>query len=319
MIIPPLTAYREYPVLFSAGQEQIFGVYTVPIREVQAGGDAAVVLLTGGGFIPGSHRNRMWVRLARRLGAAGIPALRVDYRGVGESTGRTLEFWLDRPFVEDLDGAVRWLRERGVTRVALAGSCFGARTILETAEGIAGLAGAVLLSVPLRGHRWGEYAATRFATELTVADYVHRAARARVLRRLLDRRWREAYLRVLRVKARSVVGRLRAGRRPDEIPDGLGWMSPKFVIPLRHLVGRRVPLLFLYGSEDEYYREFQRALVEGLDRLIGQADGALEIRTVEGVLHGFTTLEMQEAAIGQAFDWISTRLAMLPATMEPTR
>jgi alpha/beta superfamily hydrolase len=298
--------YQEFPVFFPAGREHVFGILTYPARTAVEG--VAAVLLTGGGLIPGSHRNGMWVALARSLAAQGIPALRFDYRGVGESTGIVPELWLDRPFTDDLVGAARWLRERGMTRLALAGSCFGARTILGASEQLEDLAGAVLLSVPLRGHREREYAATRFAQELTLADYMRRAARLRVIRRLLDGRWRAAYMRVLKVKARRLRGQMRASLPAVGIPRAPEWVSPVFLEPFVDLVRRGVPTLLLYGSEDEYYHEFRRAVAEGIGVLLEGRD-VIEVRTVNGVLHGFTTVGMQRAAIEQTLAWIVARVA----------
>jgi len=77
MIIPQIhTEYREFPVVFAAGGEEIYGILAEPLRAAR---DTGVILLTGGGFIPMMHRNRMWVRLARRR---GIPrdALRLPWR-----------------------------------------------------------------------------------------------------------------------------------------------------------------------------------------------------------------------------------------------
>lgn len=295
----PGSGYRESPVVFSAGRADLFGIFSQPRTSA---GDLGVVLLTGGGFIPMMHRNRMWVRLARRLAAAGWPVLRFDYHGVGESSGRVDEFWLDRPFVEDLDAAVSWLRGKAVSRIALVGSCFGARTILAGSESLGDLAGICLLSVPLRGHRQGELAANRFAEEWTAAQYMRRAFRWRVLQRLLTPEWQQTYVRILKVKLRDVLNG-RQSAQPGE--RSLRWISRGFLQPLRRLVERGVPVLLLYGSAEEYYNDFRRAAQGELGDLLAAGRLTLEVRTIGGVLHGFTTLAAQSQAIECAFDWIT--------------
>src|SRR4029077_11318648 len=107
--------------------EKLFGI----VSEPPAPTDVGVVLVTGGGSkMPGTHRNRMYVRLARQLAADGVVALRFDFHGFGESTGSTSKVQLDRPFPDDVLGAVSCLERCGIRRVILVGSCFGARSVL---------------------------------------------------------------------------------------------------------------------------------------------------------------------------------------------
>ena len=50
---------------------------------------------------------------------------------------------------DNLTAAVRWCEAAGLHRLVLIGSCFGARTILATADRVSGLAGAALASTEL--------------------------------------------------------------------------------------------------------------------------------------------------------------------------
>ncbi len=294
--------FRESPVIIPAGQHELYGIYALPDRLDRR---TAILLLTGGGYKSMMGRNRTWVRLARRLVAEGYPVLRFDYHGVCESTGTVQEFWLDDPFVEDLEGAVHWLRAEGVSELILVGECFGARTILSAAESLPELRAAALLSVPLRGHRWGDGAADRLADRLTVAGYLRKGLRVKALRRLLEpSKWWRVYRRILAVKAKSMVDSIRPRRVRPERSRQLGWVSPLFLGPLRQLVHRRVPLLFLYGEEEDDYIDFRQALSGELGDLVREGNGALEIQTVEGVLHALTSVRVQEAAIDATVQWI---------------
>jgi pimeloyl-ACP methyl ester carboxylesterase len=290
----------EAPVVFGAKAGDLYGVFADPPH---ATGGVAVLLLAGGGFLPMTHRNRMWVRLTRRLARHGCRVLRFDYHGIGESGGTTSEYVLDRPFVDDVEGAVRWLRSQGVSRLVMVGSCFGARTILAAGERIPELYAAVLLSTPLGRHRLGEGAATRFAETLTLPGYLRRVVQPRVLRRLRDPVWRARYWRVARVKVERMT-RFVGGGQPSGRSSGLRWVSEKFLRPVRDLPRRGIRLCFLYGEDDEYYHEFRRAGAAGLDTMVGEANGNIEVRTVAGVLHGFTTSAMQDRAIDATCDWL---------------
>src|SRR6185436_4940612 len=80
--------FVERPVLFDCEGERLVGIVAVP----EAASRVAVLVIVGGPqYRAGAHRQ--FVDLSRRLAAAGIPAMRFDYRGMGDSTGvaRTFE------------------------------------------------------------------------------------------------------------------------------------------------------------------------------------------------------------------------------------
>jgi pimeloyl-ACP methyl ester carboxylesterase len=292
---------REYPVVIPAVGGDLCGVFADPGTPTN---ETAVLLLVGGGFIPMTHRNRMWVRLSRRLVNHGCPVLRFDYHGIGESKGATPDYVLDRPFVEDVEGAVQWLRGRGVTQIVMVGSCFGARAILAAGERVPELYAAALLSPPLRRGALGEQAATRFAETLTVRGYLRKAMQGRVLRRLRDPQWRARYWRVARVKLQRLSESVSGGRPSRKFSPRLAWVSEAFLRPVQALPHRGVRLCFMYGDQEAHYEEFQRAREAGIDELFQGADGLVEVRTVAGVLHGFTTCAIQDRAIDEVSEWI---------------
>ena len=80
--------FVERPVLFDCEGERLVGIVAVP----EIASRVAVLVIVGGPqYRAGAHRQ--FVDLSRRLAAAGIPAMRFDYRGMGDSTGvaRTFE------------------------------------------------------------------------------------------------------------------------------------------------------------------------------------------------------------------------------------
>jgi exosortase A-associated hydrolase 1 len=90
----------------------------------------------------GSHRQ--FVLLARALARAGIPVLRFDYRGIGDSTGAARDF-------EDIDADIRaavdlLVAHTGVRRVVLWGLCDAAAAALMYAHDDARVTGLVLLN-----------------------------------------------------------------------------------------------------------------------------------------------------------------------------
>lgn len=150
-----LPARREEIELRTADGLTLVGELAVPIDRAPV---ATLVTLhplpTGGGFMD-SHILR---KAAARLPAlAGIAVLRFNFRGVTSPRGTS-----DGAFGDglqegaDLDAAMAFVRERGLPSPWLLGWSFGTEVLLKhglgyaTAPGGDGIAGAILLSPPLR-------------------------------------------------------------------------------------------------------------------------------------------------------------------------
>jgi len=90
----------EHAVVFECAGEHLCGIVH-PARRAAPGGTPArgvLVIVGGPQYRVGSHRQ--FVLLARDLAAAGVPAMRFDYRGMGDSSGPPRSF-------EDVDEDVR--------------------------------------------------------------------------------------------------------------------------------------------------------------------------------------------------------------------
>jgi alpha-beta hydrolase superfamily lysophospholipase len=94
---------------------------------------AVVVITTGGGGVPRSHKYRLWTKLARRLAEHDIASVRMEWPGVGDSTG-PLRLSLFSPPVDELTEVARFaMAAMGTTRLGLVGNCLGARSALQVA------------------------------------------------------------------------------------------------------------------------------------------------------------------------------------------
>ena len=292
-------SYTETPAFFPAAGETLFGVLTAPTTE-PAG--VTVVLLPGGGRPLATNRNGFSVRVARQLAGAGFHTFRFDYHGAGESTGKVERFRLDEPFVEDVRGAAAWLASRGLRTLILVGSCFGARTALSSAGSIGTLAGLVLISPPTRDIAMGERHATRAASEWTLWGYARRALRPSTLAGVLNPRTRHAYRRFLRTRWRR-----RGGKAAAE--NGGGASREHFLAPLRDALARQIPVLFIYGDAEDLYAEFLRERGGALGEILDAAPGLVDIRTLSGRVHGFTSLAAQDGVLTLLETWLRQRLS----------
>jgi pimeloyl-ACP methyl ester carboxylesterase len=302
---PIATTANEMPVYFPAGDEELFGILTRPTVEPNGIG---VVLLSGGAWTPSPGRNRIWVRMARQLAARGFHTLRFDYHGVGESTGEIDTYVLHRPFVDDLRGAVRVLREHGLEQFVLMGTCFGSRTALAGAADVEGLRGVAVFPVPVRDFKAGER-----LESLPVSWYVRKLFSRQVLTRILRADRRREYAQVARKKARWALDTTQDTR---EQRADFHWVSPSIVDQLSGLVDRDVPVLLLFGDEDDFYADFQRGLPGPVGRVLDRAGELVTLSLVPGKVHGLATSWGQEAVLDRVDEWLSRVTA--PDTPEPT-
>ncbi len=295
--------FVEIPVFVKSANGDLFGVLTRPA----APAPDTVVLLLSGGFVPCTHKNRFWTRMAWRLAEAGFFAMRFDYRGVGESAGETRTFRLDRPFVDDVEAVRAWVRDQGAEQMILVGTCFGARTALAYAADAPSVKGVALLAPPVQDFESG----TDWVKEAPLSGLVRHALAGGICRAATDPRRRQLYGRILRVKGRSLWERLRATGAARGAPDSEA--SDAFLSPLAKLVARQVPVLIAIGSDDNLRAPFVKAATGRLGDLLGRAGPLITTRTMHGQLHGFASLELQDEVAGMIEAWLLGLGSPLPA------
>ncbi|MGI4849782.1 MAG: hydrolase 1, exosortase A system-associated [Janthinobacterium lividum] len=133
-------SYTEKAIGFACGGHNLYGILSLPLQPVRRG----VVMIVGGPqYRAGSHRQ--FTLLARHLASAGVPVLRFDYRGMGDSDGDQHDF-------EQVDSDVRaaidlfMLAAPGLQEIVLWGLCDAASAAVFYAHQDARVKGLVLLN-----------------------------------------------------------------------------------------------------------------------------------------------------------------------------
>lgn len=136
----PIQQSFEIPVCFDCQGENLLGI----LHPGSANAATGVLVIVGGPqYRVGSHRQ--FVLLARHLAKTGIPTLRFDYRGMGDSTGEPRNF-------SDIDADIRAAVDHffelcpDLQRVILWGLCDGASAALFYAYQDSRIKGLVLLN-----------------------------------------------------------------------------------------------------------------------------------------------------------------------------
>jgi exosortase A-associated hydrolase 1 len=133
-------SYQEKVVSFTCVGARLFGIISTPHKM----GKRGVLFVVGGPqYRAGSHRQ--FTLLARQLASQGIPAMRFDYRGMGDSEGAPRDFTqVDDDIRAALDCFLQQSPE--VEEVTLWGLCDGASAAMFYAHQDSRVTGLALIN-----------------------------------------------------------------------------------------------------------------------------------------------------------------------------
>ena len=131
---------HELPIVFDCEGQELIGV----IHNADANTHIGVLIVVGGPqYRVGSHRQ--FVLLARYLAKEGIPVMRFDYRGMGDSPGNTRDF---NHIGKDIASAINTFQmyNKAVQKIVIWGLCDAASAALFYAYEDERVTGLVLLN-----------------------------------------------------------------------------------------------------------------------------------------------------------------------------
>jgi pimeloyl-ACP methyl ester carboxylesterase len=308
-------ALRERPVFFDGPSGRMFGVLTEPLgarKELTA-------LLLNAGPQRRTGPNRMWVEIARRWAANGVPTLRLDADGIGDSDGdatvlgRVAAFY--RPgYVEQARVALEMLAQRGLPpRFVTLGLCAGAYWSVRAA-----LADERVVSVVMLNPR-----------TLVFDEWRHTVRRTRVLREraLMASTWRKVLRGEIKLSQHLETGRTLAQQAastlmsaPERIVaprqgNGLA-REPAAREPLEDLFSalrdRDQRALLLFTGKEVLHTELSRKGV--LDRLDRWPNLELVLTGTSADTHTLTPLWLQRQVHERVDRVLAEELGRLPGS-----
>lgn len=232
----------ERDLLFDCAGQQLCGI----LHPVERSSRKGVLLVVGGPqYRVGSHRQ--FVLLARHLAANGIPVLRFDYRGMGDSEGELRDF---AAVSDDVRAAIDAFQAElpGLEQVVLWGLCDAASAAAFYGWSDPRVSDLVLLNPWVRTEA-GE------AKAYLKHYYLQRLTQGDFWRKLLTLKWNPlASLSSLLGFARSAAG---AGRTSGEgmasMPEGLD-LPQRMLFGLQRFAG---PVLLILSGRDLVAQEFR--------------------------------------------------------------
>lgn len=281
----PLAHGREQAVRFGAAGA-LCGVLTDVSGTAPSGGKTGVLFLNSG-ILHRIGTCRLHVRLARQLSAVGIPSLRFDYSGIGDSEQRRDALSFEESAIVETREAMDYLAGRkGVEQFVLIGLCSGADMAHETALVDPRVCGLMLID------GWAYQ---------TLPFYFHHYRR-RV------RRW-GAWKNAVKIRWQMLTQSYQ-GRRSSGAADGVEYDIPKYVrvFPPKHkiakdlakFVERKIQMYFVWTSGlPEYNHEGQyRSTFRSV-----QFGSLLREEHLEGATHIVSGLDHQEILADRVIEW----------------
>jgi len=117
-----------------------------------AGGSRGAIICSAYG-VEDLCTHRFIRHLGAELASAGLPTLRFDYHGTGDSSGTDDDPDRVKRWLSDIHNAIAWLKENtGVAEVALIGFRLGALLATEVATNATGISHLVLIDAPPSGN-----------------------------------------------------------------------------------------------------------------------------------------------------------------------
>jgi len=290
---------KEIPLSFLCGEDRLYGILHQP-AQLQGRG---VLMVNGRPALRGG-RHRLFVLLARAWAEAGIPVLRFDFRGAGDSEGQmgTIEETAD-----DIRSAVDAFMSQvpGLQEVVLWGLCGGASDSILYAPGDPRVIGIVL------ANPWS-YEPGR----LTLTKWRHKILRqySRVLN------WIRSAHQPGAARSSAASGRPEPEHAPelslaDEPAAGLAAvhrayrsyrapdLSKRLAASLEQFKGQ---VLFIFSGADPGARAFKRVASISLRwrRLLSAA--RVQTRDLPGANHSFRRPEWRAQAAEWTLEWLKT-------------
>ena len=265
-------------------QPALVSVISEPDRSVAA---RPAFIMLNAGLIHRVGPNRLHVRLARALAAAGFVAMRIDLSGRGDSDARRDDLSFSASGVVETRAAMQYLESsRGITRFVLFGICSGAATAGEVTYLDPRVAGAVIVEGPSFATRkfYLRYYAKRLLRRETWQNTV------RGTNGIGRRLWRLAGVQPAAVEASMAE----AGAVPSP-------QSPQLAAALQQMADRGVEQLAIFsGSTKEY--NYQGQLQEAFSSV--DFHHRLEEAYFPEADHTFTRLVHQQQLIDRVLSWM---------------
>jgi pimeloyl-ACP methyl ester carboxylesterase len=262
--------------------EDLVGIMTIP-AQMAPGAPACLLLNTGVMNRIGPHR--LNVKIARGLAAVGVPSLRLDLSGLGDSPAAKTPLRADAQAVADLQAAMDHVQQTlGIDRFVVFGLCSGA----------------------VNGYRLA-LADPRVRGQMMFDGFVFPTYKTALLRRWIRLRRMSWAERLRKLRDRLL---LRSGRPAPRRLDGDGLLDVQFQTPSREefaqsletLIRRGTDVFLFYSGSyadgHNYHGQLRDAFGDAMFLQHARYDYMADVD------HTLTPVETQRRVIAVFRDWV---------------
>ena len=299
---------KQTPVSFTNRQGiRLFGILHSPARGTGTG-LGAILLSPGVKMRVGPQR--LYLRLTKLLVGLGVPVLRFDFYGLGDSEG-TLEEDLLRDvynhievgrFVDDTLDAMGWMqREVGCSRFVLSGLCGGAITGLLAGGRDQRVAGLLALGItPVLASRSANPSLYMTSGQLNQIglSYLQKLWSPKSWLRLLT--FRSDY----RLLWRAVGRRLWKQPAPPAVPPKDDNANPLFPPAFFAMATSKRPMLLVFGGADRLEFEFEERFVARHREQLASVPDSYRLHSIANANHVLSFEQWQQEMIDVSAGWL---------------
>jgi hypothetical protein len=285
--------------LILGAEKHLVATLTLPNR-TDSDSPRCAAVLSNSGVIPRIGPHRMNVRLARRFAEMGIPSIRFDMSGLGDSRRSSSSLPIEQQWVADTRAVMDTAQSHfGCDRFFMVGFCSGAEVAHRVALEDRRLRAAVL---------WDWYWHPTLQSRLRTALYkLRRAGLRNAVRKLLARAWPAS------LSAKDLASEAEDSAAAVEQPPS----RAEYTGRIQALVDDGVELLFAYGGGEPQgfnHRGQFRGMFGGYAFVNKVAFNYLEISD-----HLVTRSEAQQAFTAMVVQWLEQRVLVAVPPTVPTR
>lgn len=278
-------------VMRVGSERTLVGIASLPANAAQS---SSGVLLLNAGLVHRVGPSRLWVQMARRLCELGLPVLRLDFSGVGDSPQSSLALRFEQSAPLEARAGIDSLQAAtGAARFTLIGLCSGAEIAFKTALVDPRVNALVLINAP------------RFLEEPS-ADLI-----ARLEKRQAERYYWRVALRNPRSWWKAVSGRADLGAMFRALVARIVRRSPRTAVAAKSadagafqsLLERGV-MIHLVLSEGDWAQDYLDAILDP-HALRSKGPGSIESLVLPGCDHLLTPLAAQQDVLARVERWAS--------------
>lgn len=287
----------------------LVGILSSPAASSRDTANTGVIFLNAGLL----HRigpNRLFVSLARRLAELGLPSLRFDHSGIGDSPNRGDKMPYDKARVAETREAMDLLaRESGCTRFYVVGLCSGTLTAFRTACSDSRIVGLIFLNALLENPSTIDEGLAKKVVNRKIARsyWTNKIFRLDSWSRLVRNGLRLG--KVARVTGSAAISTLRG---PTKLPAGV----IRVIDDLKGLSAKGITIRFVFGGRTTFLEYFRLTLQN--EMLALSRRGTVSVEVLKDGDHNFNQVRHQESILRLVERWIVDRTASPnPETKDP--